>query len=51
VEPLTVVAVGRPDPEAVLPAPYAEREAAPRSRLPLVDLLLTPSAAALPLSA
>ena len=40
VVPLVVVAVGRRDEAAPLPAPLAEREQAPRERLPLADLLL-----------
>ena len=39
--PVVVVAVGRHDPQAVLPEPFAARENAPRTRLPLDDLLLT----------
>ena len=38
--PVVVVAVGRHDPAADLPAPLAEREAAPRTRRPLASLLL-----------
>ena len=44
VDPLVVVAVGRHEPEAVLPDPFAAREVAPRARLPIADLLLTPPA-------
>jgi hypothetical protein len=33
-------ALGRHDPAASLPEPYASRERAPRVRLPLEDLLL-----------
>ncbi|GII77974.1 hypothetical protein Sru01_29560 [Sphaerisporangium rufum] len=39
--PLVILAVGRHDPRADLPAPLAERERAPRTRLPLADLLLS----------
>jgi nitroreductase len=38
--PVVVVAVGQADPEADLPAPLAARESAPRTRLPVGDLLL-----------
>lgn len=38
--PIAAVAVGRLDPTAVLPEPFAERERAPRERRPLADLLL-----------
>jgi hypothetical protein len=38
--PVVVVAVGRHDASAVLPEPFAARETAPRTRLPLEDLLL-----------
>jgi len=38
--PLVVLAVGRRDPEAELPEPLAARERAPRSREPLVALML-----------
>lgn len=41
VAPLVVIAVGRHDPTAALPEPYASRETTPRERLPLADLLLT----------
>src|SRR4051794_41056397 len=40
VTPLVVLAVGRHDPEARLPEPFAYREKAPRERLPLEDLVL-----------
>jgi nitroreductase len=50
-EPLVVLAVGWHDPDADLPEPFASRERAPRVRLPLARLLLTPTAEALPLSA
>jgi nitroreductase len=51
--PLVVVAVGRHDPDADLPAPLAEREGAPRVRAGLDELLLKPAGPAetLPLSA
>ena len=39
--PVVVVAVGRHDPQAVLPEAYAARENAPRTRLPLDELVLT----------
>ena len=39
--PVVVVAVGRHDSEAGLPEPLAAREAAPRTRHPLGDLLLS----------
>src|SRR6266566_4416363 len=48
--PVVVLAVGRHDSEAGLPEPLAAREAAPRTRHPLGDLLL-PAAAARPLAA
>jgi len=40
VEPLVVLAVGRRDDSAELPEPLAGREAAPRTRLPLDELLV-----------
>ena len=40
--PVVVVAVGRADPDAVLPERLAARETAPRTRRPVSDLLLTP---------
>jgi nitroreductase len=40
VEPLVVLAVGRRDETVELPEPFAGREAAPRTRLPLGELLL-----------
>ena len=50
VEPVVVLAVGRHDPTVELPEPFAGREAAPRHRLPLEQLLVPldvrPSAAA-----
>ena len=42
--PVVVVAVGQHDPQAALPEAYAVRENAPRTRLPLDELVLTPSA-------
>jgi nitroreductase len=44
--PVVVLAVGRADPDAELPGHLAEREAAPRTRHPVSDLLLTTAAAA-----
>lgn len=38
--PVSVVAIGRLDPDADLPEPYATRERAPRERRPLSELLL-----------
>lgn len=49
--PLVVIAVGRRDPDAVLPEPFAARESAPRTRLPLDEILLSPALDVLPLSA
>ena len=40
VEPLVVLAVGRRDDRVELPEPFAMREAAPRTRLPLEQLLV-----------
>ncbi|MDQ1699259.1 MAG: hypothetical protein QOG34_1122 [Frankiaceae bacterium] len=51
VRPIVVIAVGRRDPDAVLPEPFAAREAAPRTRLPLDEILLAPAVDTLPLSA
>ena len=48
--PVVVLAVGRQDSAAGLPAPLAAREAAPRTRHPVSDLLL-PAPAARPLAA
>jgi hypothetical protein len=48
--PVVVIAVGRQDSTAGLPAPLAAREAAPRTRHPVSDLLL-PVPAARPLAA
>jgi nitroreductase len=44
--PVVVLAVGRADPDAQLPSHLAAREAAPRTRHPVSDLLLTSAAAA-----
>ncbi len=41
VRPLVVIAVGRRDADVVLPEPFADRELAPRTRLPLDQLVLT----------
>ncbi len=43
--PVVVIAVGRADPDAELPEHLAAREAAPRSRRPVTELLLADSAA------
>jgi nitroreductase len=43
--PVVVIAVGRADPDANLPEHLAAREAAPRTRRPVGDLLLAGSAA------
>jgi nitroreductase len=43
--PVVVLAVGHADPDAELPSHLAAREAAPRTRYPLSDLLLTEPAA------
>jgi nitroreductase len=51
VRPVVVLAVGWHDPQAELPEPFASREHAPRVRLPLEELVLTPAPEALPLSA
>jgi hypothetical protein len=48
--PVVVLAVGRQDSEAGLPEPLAAREAAPRTRHPVSDLLL-PAPVARPLAA
>ena len=48
--PVVVLAIGRHDSEAGLPEPLAAREAAPRTRHPLGDLLL-PAPAVRPLAA
>ena len=44
--PVVVIAVGKHDPSALLPEPFAARETAPRTRLPLEDLLLSSGRAA-----
>jgi nitroreductase len=51
VRPIVVLAVGWHDPGAQLPEPLAQRERAPRVRLPLDELLLPEAREALPLSA
>lgn len=43
--PVTVLVIGRHDPERELPEPFATRESAPRERLPLAELRLTPTVA------
>ncbi|MDI6103768.1 nitroreductase family protein [Actinoplanes sp. NEAU-A12] len=45
VQPVVVLALGRLDPTAALPSPLAAREHAPRTRMPLDDLLLPPTPA------
>ena len=40
-KPIAAIALGRLDPEADLPEPFAERERAPRERRPLNELLLS----------
>lgn len=50
-KPLVVIAVGRRDPDAVLPEPFAARETAPRTRLAAGEIMLTPALDVLPLSA
>ena len=49
--PLVVIAIGRRDPDAVLPEPFASREVAPRTRMTLDEITLVPAIATLPLSA
>jgi nitroreductase len=49
--PVVVLAVGRADPDAELPTHLAAREASPRTRHPVSDLLLTSTAAAYPSAA
>jgi nitroreductase len=44
--PVVVIAIGRADPDAELPGHLAAREAAPRTRRPVADLLLDDPAAA-----
>jgi hypothetical protein len=44
--PVVILAIGRRDGTAELPEPLAAREAAPRARRPLSDLLLLLPAAA-----
>jgi nitroreductase len=50
-KPLVVIAVGRRDPDAVLPEPFATRETTPRTRRPLDEIVLAPALDTLPLSA
>ena len=49
--PVVVLAVGRADPDAELPSHLAAREAAPRTRHSVSDLLLTSTAASYPSAA
>jgi nitroreductase len=49
--PIVILAVGRGDGAAELPEPLAAREAAPRARRPLSDLLLTAVAESVPTAA
>jgi nitroreductase len=49
--PVVVLAIGLPDSAADLPAPLAAREAAPRTRRPVTDLLLPAGAGAQPAAA
>lgn len=51
VRPLVVMAIGRRDPRAELPEPFAARETAPRTRLRLDEIMLAPALDILPLSA
>jgi len=51
VRPLVVMAIGRRDPHAELPEPFAARETAPRTRLTLDEIMLAPALDILPLSA
>ena len=39
IEPIAVLAIGRWDPNAALPDQLKEREMAPRTRLPLSDIV------------
>ena len=41
ITPLVVIAVGRHDADVELPEPFATRESAPRTRVPIEDLLLS----------
>jgi nitroreductase len=43
--PVVIIAVGRADPDAALPARLAARDKAPRTRHPVTDLLLDPASA------
>jgi hypothetical protein len=49
--PIVILAVGRRDGTAELPEPLAAREAAPRARRPLSDLLLPATAKSVPTAA
>jgi nitroreductase len=49
--PIVILAVGRRDGPAELPEPLAAREAAPRARRPLSDLLLPATAESVPTAA
>jgi len=49
--PIVILAVGRRDGTAELPEPFAAREAAPRARRPLSDLLLPAAAESMPTAA
>jgi hypothetical protein len=49
--PIVILAMGRRDGTAELPEPLAAREAAPRARRPLSDLLLPAAAKSVPTAA
>ena len=49
--PIVILAIGRRDGTAELPEPLAAREAAPRARRPLSDLLLPAAAESMPTAA
>jgi nitroreductase len=49
--PIVILAIGRRDGTAELPEPLAAREAAPRARRPLSDLLLPAAAKSVPTAA
>jgi hypothetical protein len=49
--PIVILAIGRRDGTAELPEPLAAREAAPRARRPLGDLLLPAAAESVPAAA
>ena len=49
--PIVILAIGRRDGTAELPEPLAAREAAPRARRPLSDLLLPAAAESVPTAA